>query len=163
LPRCFKILVLSPLVPAVPRDNFVFNLSLSPNSADIFLWLLSQLNLWFSTLALARCNFLGLCSKGFAEFLENLQNCALLNVKIILFCVYLNNFPSLPNLTGEQWGSEEKTDIQRSYGLYALMEMHHHCDGLYMFGPGSGNIRRYGLVGVGVILLEYVCHYGDGL
>jgi hypothetical protein len=27
-----------------------------------------------------------------------------------------------------------------------------HCDGLYMFGPGSGTIRRCGLVGVGVSL-----------
>jgi hypothetical protein len=24
------------------------------------------------------------------------------------------------------------------------------CDGLYMLGPGSGTIRRHGLVGVGV-------------
>ena len=28
------------------------------------------------------------------------------------------------------------------------------CDGLNMLGPGSGTIRRYGLVGVGVVLLE---------
>jgi hypothetical protein len=28
---------------------------------------------------------------------------------------------------------------------------------------GSGTIRRYGLVGVGVVLLEDVCHCGDGL
>jgi hypothetical protein len=27
-----------------------------------------------------------------------------------------------------------------------------HCDGLYMLGPGSGTIRRCGLVGVGVSL-----------
>ena len=26
------------------------------------------------------------------------------------------------------------------------------CDGLYMLGPGSGSIRRCGLVGVGVSL-----------
>ena len=32
------------------------------------------------------------------------------------------------------------------------------CDGLYMFGPGSGTIRRCGPVGVGVDLLELVCH-----
>jgi hypothetical protein len=27
-----------------------------------------------------------------------------------------------------------------------------HCDGLYMFGPESGTIRRCGIVGVGVSL-----------
>ena len=30
----------------------------------------------------------------------------------------------------------------------------HYCDGLCMFGPGSGTIRSCGLVGVGVALLE---------
>jgi hypothetical protein len=29
-----------------------------------------------------------------------------------------------------------------------------------MHGPGSGSIRRLGLVGVGVDLLEEVCHCG---
>ena len=37
------------------------------------------------------------------------------------------------------------------------------CDGLNMLGPGSGAIRRRGLVGVGMDLLEEVCHYGGGL
>ena len=32
-----------------------------------------------------------------------------------------------------------------------------------MLGPGSGTIRRCGLVGVGVALLEEVCHCGGGL
>ena len=32
------------------------------------------------------------------------------------------------------------------------------CGGLNMLGPGSSTIRRYGLVGVGVALLEEVCH-----
>ena len=27
---------------------------------------------------------------------------------------------------------------------------------------GNGNIRRYGLVGVGAVLLEEVCHYEGG-
>ena len=36
------------------------------------------------------------------------------------------------------------------------------CDGLNMLGPGSGTIRRCGLVGVGVALLEEVCHCGGG-
>ena len=30
------------------------------------------------------------------------------------------------------------------------------CDGLYILGPGSGPIRRCGLVGIGVALLEEV-------
>jgi hypothetical protein len=29
-----------------------------------------------------------------------------------------------------------------------------HCDGLYIFGPGSGTIWRCGLVGIGVTWLE---------
>jgi hypothetical protein len=37
------------------------------------------------------------------------------------------------------------------------------CDGLYMLGPGSVPVRRCGLVGVGVALLEWVCHCGRGL
>jgi hypothetical protein len=32
-----------------------------------------------------------------------------------------------------------------------------------MIGPGSGTIWRYGLVRVGVALLEGVCHCGGGL
>ena len=34
------------------------------------------------------------------------------------------------------------------------------CDGLNMLGPGSGIIEGCGLVGVGVALLEEVCHDG---
>jgi len=37
------------------------------------------------------------------------------------------------------------------------------CGDLYMLGPGNGTTRRCGLVGVGVALLEEVCHCGDGL
>jgi len=37
------------------------------------------------------------------------------------------------------------------------------CGGLNMLGPGSGTIRRSGLVGVGVALLEELCHFGGGL
>ena len=37
------------------------------------------------------------------------------------------------------------------------------CGGLNMFGPGSGTVRRHGLVGVGVALLKEVCHCGGGL
>jgi hypothetical protein len=36
------------------------------------------------------------------------------------------------------------------------------CDGLYVLGPGSGTIWRYGLVGIGVTWLEWVCHCGCG-
>jgi hypothetical protein len=32
-----------------------------------------------------------------------------------------------------------------------------------MLGSGSGTIRRYDLVGVGVALLEELCHCGHGL
>ena len=39
----------------------------------------------------------------------------------------------------------------------------HMCGGLNTLGPGSGTIRRYGLVGVGVALLEEVSHCGHGL
>ena len=37
------------------------------------------------------------------------------------------------------------------------------CGGLNMLGPGSGTIRKCGLVGVGVALLEEVCHFGSRL
>jgi hypothetical protein len=37
-----------------------------------------------------------------------------------------------------------------------------YCGGLNMLGPGSGTIRRCGLVGVSVVLLEKVCHCGSG-
>jgi hypothetical protein len=32
-----------------------------------------------------------------------------------------------------------------------------------MLGPGSGSIRRYGPVEIGVALMEEVCHCGHGL
>ena len=37
------------------------------------------------------------------------------------------------------------------------------CGGLNVLGPGSGTIRRCGLVGVGVALLEEVDRCGSGL
>ena len=37
------------------------------------------------------------------------------------------------------------------------------CGGLNMLYPGSDNIRRCGLVGVDVALLEEVCYCGGGL
>lgn len=36
------------------------------------------------------------------------------------------------------------------------------CHGLNMLGPGNGTIRC-GFVRVGMVLLEEVCHCGDGL
>jgi hypothetical protein len=36
------------------------------------------------------------------------------------------------------------------------------CGGLNKIGPGSDIIRRCGLAGVGVTLLEEVCHFGGG-
>jgi hypothetical protein len=38
-----------------------------------------------------------------------------------------------------------------------------HCGGLNMLGPGSGTVRRFGLVRAGVALLEEMCHCRDGL
>ena len=37
------------------------------------------------------------------------------------------------------------------------------CGGLNMLGPVSGTIKRCGLVGGGVALLEEVCQFGGGL
>jgi hypothetical protein len=34
------------------------------------------------------------------------------------------------------------------------------CGGLKMLGPGRGTIRKCGLVGGGMTLLEEVCHCG---
>ena len=36
------------------------------------------------------------------------------------------------------------------------------CGGLNMLGPNNGIIRRCGLIGAGVVLLEEVCHCGGG-
>jgi hypothetical protein len=36
------------------------------------------------------------------------------------------------------------------------------CGSLNMSGPGSGFIRKCDLVGLGVVLLEKVCHCGSG-
>jgi hypothetical protein len=38
-----------------------------------------------------------------------------------------------------------------------------HCGGLNMLGPVCGTISRGVLVGVGLALLEEVCHCGGGL
>ena len=43
----------------------------------------------------------------------------------------------------------------------AVAESHiltHRGGGLKMLGPGNGSIRRCGLIGVGVALLEEACH-----
>ena len=37
------------------------------------------------------------------------------------------------------------------------------CGGLNMLGQGSGTIRRCGLVGISVALLEELCNCGGGL
>lgn len=42
------------------------------------------------------------------------------------------------------------------------MRIAEYCGAFNMFGPGSGTIRKRGLVGVDVILLEEVCHCGGG-
>ena len=43
-----------------------------------------------------------------------------------------------------------------------ISKIHCVCCGLNMLDPESGTIRRCGLVGVGVALLEEVCHCGVG-
>jgi hypothetical protein len=37
------------------------------------------------------------------------------------------------------------------------------CGGVNIFGLGTGIIRNYDFVGIGVALLEEVCHSGGGL
>jgi len=62
------------------------------------------------------------------------------------------------------------------YGPHRLFESKHsimfkqacggqgvECSGLNMFGPGSGTIWRYGFAAVGLVLLEEMCHFGQGL
>ena len=44
--------------------------------------------------------------------------------------------------------------------LLAIVLLNKQYGGLNMLGPGSGTIRWCGLVGVGVALLEEVCHCG---
>ena len=41
--------------------------------------------------------------------------------------------------------------------------MQDRCGGLNMVGPGSDATRRCGLIGIDVVLLEEVCHFGGGL
>ena len=50
-----------------------------------------------------------------------------------------------------------------TYSKLSFMMDYSLCDGLHMLGPGSGTIRKCGPVGVGVTLLEEVCHCGCGL
>jgi hypothetical protein len=53
---------------------------------------------------------------------------------------------------------------KQHHGYFFIADLRNcDCDGLYMLGPGSGTIWRCGLVGVGVALLEWVCHCGSGL
>jgi hypothetical protein len=48
--------------------------------------------------------------------------------------------------------------IEQAYGSQEA-----ECGDLNMLGPGSSTIRRCGFFGVGVALLEKVCHHGGGL
>lgn len=51
--------------------------------------------------------------------------------------------------------------------IYCLEVKESECGGLNVFGPhkltGNGTIRRCGFAGVGMTLLEQVCHCGGGL
>jgi hypothetical protein len=44
-----------------------------------------------------------------------------------------------------------------------IEDLHGSCGGLNILGPGSGTTWRCCLFGVGVALLEEVCHCGHGL
>jgi hypothetical protein len=50
--------------------------------------------------------------------------------------------------------------LPRYYSPTSYMTSICACGGLNMLGPGSGTVRRCGLIGVGVALLEEVCHCG---
>jgi len=54
---------------------------------------------------------------------------------------------------------EKEEDIREDRTTVNL-NMKAECCGLNMLGPGSGTLRRCGLVGVGVALWEEVCHCG---
>jgi hypothetical protein len=50
--------------------------------------------------------------------------------------------------------TQNSSCLQEMQGQGMETEGMANCDGLYMFDPGSGTIRRCGPVGVGVALLE---------
>jgi hypothetical protein len=52
--------------------------------------------------------------------------------------------------------------LGRCQNILKFQHQHGGCDGLYILGPGSGNIWICGLVGIGVTWLEWVCHCGCG-
>ena len=54
------------------------------------------------------------------------------------------------------------THIYKHIHTQTHTHSHTQCVGLNMLGPGSGTIRRCGLVRVGVALLEEVCGVGFG-
>ena len=53
------------------------------------------------------------------------------------------------------WLSEKGESIYLNTQIYHSLG---HCGGLHILGSDSGLIRRCGIVGVGVALLEQVCH-----
>ena len=48
--------------------------------------------------------------------------------------------------------------FEQTYGGQGMI-----CGGLNMLAPGTGTIKRYDIVRVGVAFSEEVCHYGRGL
>lgn len=69
---------------------------------------------------------------------------------------YKWNYPEL-EIPGNEHGICNPTSFQSANVVKKL------CGGLNMRVPGSGNIRRYGLVAAGVVLLEEMCHCRGGL
>jgi hypothetical protein len=61
---------------------------------------------------------------------------------------------------GTQAGTWRQELMQKTRGNAAYWLVP--CHGLNMLGPGSGTIRRFSFVGVGVALLEEVYHCGSG-
>ena len=51
-------------------------------------------------------------------------------------------------------GERRKRDQQTERERKRQRQTERQCDSLYMLGPGSGTIWKYGLVGVGMALLE---------
>jgi hypothetical protein len=73
------------------------------------------------------------------------------------YFIYSSNLPSLlpEYLNRRLVESVDSEPVEADFGESL-------CDGLDILGPGSGTIWRSGLVGVGVTLLEEVCHCQGG-
>ena len=85
-----------------------------------------------------------------------------LNILVHLNMQFTLGLPHLPSpscLTTNECVLQDKEAVKGC----GLVGSYHYCGGVDMLGPGSSTIKRYGLVGVGVALLEEVCQCGSGL